>query len=661
MADMIDVILASGLSSRGQIKTYARMAAKAVSDSAEAVQTATQAAENIEALTEQTVENNGLAQQAMEDAQTALETVNSALEDIAAAAATEIDKLLITLDQVQGVNATIANLNVTYPDETVKTVNNLIKLYTTVGNNTDGGMTQKAITDALGDMNTTIVNNYNTLNSSITTLDSKVTNIINNGGGSGSGINIHFSIDDAGKIVIIGPDGQIIPSPNLTETNLIDVLINTSGYVLKDCTGIMADYENYSFSRSQEGKSLTTPALFNKFPMYGGRMRCNVNDAGQITAFYGDSNYRDDGSNGQVMVYQPKFYYRRIINKVTEANGNTLIDNEQIILSGAEQPEFKIHPLFIDDNGNELPYVLIGAYEASAYIEALSDYDLTNSANINVAVDKLSSIAGAKPIGGGNKTFTLATARQMANNRGEGWGLITLKEASASQMLMAVEYGSFNGQQNIGMGVCELEQSLTANNAVLTGATATLGNASGTASSTTDGTSTFTDTNKLSISYRGVENPWGNMWKMLDNCKVQGNGTEYGGRPMVLGADGMYKSVGVKIPSQWKWVAAFGQPLDDYDWLFLPGKTDDIANSLYPIGDHLWCTAGLNGENLLAIGGACSTKEYNGPFYYACDKALTNSQYSYGTRILFTPTFGTSITNANVTNWTQRWEAMNNG
>jgi hypothetical protein len=37
--------------------------------------------------------------------------------------------------------------------------------------------------------------------------------------------------------------------------------------------------------------------------MYGGRMRCNVTDNGTITAFYGDSNYKEDGSNGQVMVY----------------------------------------------------------------------------------------------------------------------------------------------------------------------------------------------------------------------------------------------------------------------------------------------------------------------------------------------------------------------
>jgi len=55
----------------------------------------------------------------------------------------------------------------------------------------------------------------------------------------------------------------------------------------------------------------------NKLPMFGGRKRCNVADDGTITAFYGESNYREDGSNGQVMVYQPKFYYRRVITKST--------------------------------------------------------------------------------------------------------------------------------------------------------------------------------------------------------------------------------------------------------------------------------------------------------------------------------------------------------
>jgi len=32
--------------------------------------------------------------------------------------------------------------------------------------------------------------------------------------------------------------------------------------------------------------------------MYGGRKVCNVADDGTILAWYGDSNFKEDGSNG---------------------------------------------------------------------------------------------------------------------------------------------------------------------------------------------------------------------------------------------------------------------------------------------------------------------------------------------------------------------------
>jgi len=37
---------------------------------------------------------------------------------------------------------------------------------------------------------------------------------------------------------------------------------------------------------------------FDLYTMYGGRKRCNVSDNGTITAFYGEANYANDGSNG---------------------------------------------------------------------------------------------------------------------------------------------------------------------------------------------------------------------------------------------------------------------------------------------------------------------------------------------------------------------------
>jgi hypothetical protein len=90
--------------------------------------------------------------------------------------------------------------------------------------------------------------------------------------------------------------------------------------------------------------------------MYGGRMRCNVSDDGAITAFYGDNGYTEDGSNGQVMIYQPKFYYQRIIvGEVADAQGR-VVSKEQLLLSAAPRVGFKIHPLFVS-NGEELDYV----------------------------------------------------------------------------------------------------------------------------------------------------------------------------------------------------------------------------------------------------------------------------------------------------------------
>ena len=72
---------------------------------------------------------------------------------------------------------------------------------------------------------------------------------------------------------------------------------------------------------------------FNKFAMYGGRTRCNVSDDGTITAFYGQSNYKEDGSNGQVMIYQPKFYYKRYIHTSEDLFRGKIVRAETLILS----------------------------------------------------------------------------------------------------------------------------------------------------------------------------------------------------------------------------------------------------------------------------------------------------------------------------------------
>ena len=79
----------------------------------------------------------------------------------------------------------------------------------------------------------------------------------------------------------------------------------TEDYIL----GLQVDYKNKTYTRIAGAKGLNAGDNFDKFSMYGGRKRCTVADDGTITSFYGDENYVEDGSIGQVMVYQPKFYY----------------------------------------------------------------------------------------------------------------------------------------------------------------------------------------------------------------------------------------------------------------------------------------------------------------------------------------------------------------
>jgi len=119
---------------------------------------------------------------------------------------------------------------------------------------------------------------------------------------AGSGSTINFGIDNKGKIVIIGSDGNIV-SGTVTEKEILDALIKSDSYDIEGALGLEIDYENRLFTRVQDAATYSIGNDFSIYSMYGGRIRCNVADNGNILAFYGDSNYKEDGSNGQVMVY----------------------------------------------------------------------------------------------------------------------------------------------------------------------------------------------------------------------------------------------------------------------------------------------------------------------------------------------------------------------
>lgn len=256
--------------------------------------------------------------------------------------------------------------------------------------------------------------------------------------------------------------------------------------------------------------------VFNNIYPWKGIRRCNLSDAGVVNAYYGDAAFKYDGSNGQVMVEIPAFYYK---GDVTPTGYQWYIANKP--LSG-----YKIHPAFVND-GVQKNKTYVGAFEACCYDVSASAYNTTDAAGVDFTVgtgDKLASIAGVKPLSGQNNTLSLINARKLAQNRGTGWQLETYQQASALQLLYLIEYANFNSQVQIKDGVTNITDDTTTNMAVNTGYTAGVGTG-GVDKGNTSGYCTIshyqTAQTTWPISYRGVENLWGNIWKWVDAINIK--------------------------------------------------------------------------------------------------------------------------------------------
>lgn len=420
----------------------------------------------------------------------------------------------------------------------------------------------------------------------------------------------------------------------------------------EDVLGITMDYKNKTCTRIAGAKNLTAGADFDKFSMYGGRKRCNVSDGGTINAYYGDEGYTEDGSNGQVMVYQPKFYYLvcPLEYDRQETGYGYHLRKANYYVSETQRAGFKLHPAFYDKNGNEVDYILMSAYEGCIYDTSANAYLKNDEQVMDASKDKFSSIAGARPASGVSQNLTRPNIEQMAKNRGEGWHSFGIKTASMEQLLMIVEMGMMNLQTAIGQGVVNLPwttgSDTTSSYAGATGSTASLGNGTGRATETTTyegGVATKnTADGKTSICYRGVENFWGNIWKFAYGinfyCEV--------GKPF-LGyvckdfnyaeskRTDNYENIGFALPSENGYVSAMGYSTK-YDWLFLPSEVK--GNSSLPIGDYYYQNNTWDGYRIARLGGTWDHGSNAGGFYWYLGNGVGARARDVGGRLVYVPT-----------------------
>ena len=412
-------------------------------------------------------------------------------------------------------------------------------------------------------------------------------------------------------------------STNLVQNGVVSAAIRDlqqlTGFDTDDVVGVCIDFENKTFTRLANAVGLSAGDDFDQFTPFGGRRRCNLSDAGAVNKYYGDTGYAEDGSQGQVMVWQPKFYYKVVPLKMVKNTDTTgakgyKLRKANYFISGSPHVGFKLHPAFVKPDGTERDGYFIGAYEACIYDVSASAYIMDDSQVMDNANDKLSSIAGNRPVSGLTQDFTRVKAEQMAQNRGSKWHGMYTQIAMAEFLLMFVE-GAGNLQTVFGQGVTGITDNSSYNCASYTGSTAGFGNKSGVASSTNDYTGTAqTAANKVAFSYRGVENEYGNIWKFVYGMNIWGNGTMGGGEPYVCDNpanfaesqnSGNYVGAGFTVANADGYIKAFAYPdsgKEAFDWMLMPNEVGGGADSNLPIGDYFYKTANLNGYRIAPLG-----------------------------------------------------------
>lgn len=444
------------------------------------------------------------------------------------------------------------------------------------------------------------------------------------------------------------------------------------GITADDIVGIQVDYKNKTFKRLAGAANLTKGSDFDKFTMFGGRKRCNVADDGSIVTWYGDADYKEDGSMGQVMVYQPKFYY--LVCPVEYDHIDTGIGyhlrKANYYVSEKPRAGFRLHPAFYDASGNEIDYFLTSAYEGSIYDASASAYLLNDEQVMNTGEDKFSSIAGARPASGSSQNLTRPNIEAMAQNRGTNWHGDLIKQVSAEQMLMIIEMGMMNLETAIAQGIVSLPwttgSDTTSSYAAATGSTASLGNGTGRAEKTTtyEGgvAKEYTVDGKTSVCWRGKENFWGNIWKFVYGINIWGNGKMGGGQPYICSDfsfaesknSGNYEPAGFTVTNANGYISAMGYSTA-CDWLFIASEC--LGNSSLPVGDYTYITVNLNGYRIALLGGGWSDGGVAGGFFWSLNNGVGYRSRSIGGRLVYIPTRDSATYTAAIEAWKQKMAA----
>ncbi len=361
-----------------------------------------------------------------------------------------------------------------------------------------------------------------------------------------------------------------------------------------------------------------------------GMRRCTLLDNGSVNYYLDtfNSNLKADGTfadlsgaDGQVMVEIPKFYTKR-----------ELVGTETTwFISNLPQTGYTVHPAFIKD-GVEVNYRYYSAYDACVFSNSGSNYisglNLDNPASlISFPNDKLSSVSGIYPMVG----VTRPNFRLLAANRGAGWTMGDFWLVNAIQMLFLIEYQTFNSQAVLGTG--NVNGSYFAGSANQNDSPHTIAGASNLwGSLSTDGSqpSAGQKPGIAYMSYRGVENFFGNCWNWTDGFNINDRQAHVSNSHSLFNDTSLttngYIALGTTMPTSNGWVTGH----QNIDNAYLPDGIGGSSSTYWT--DFYFQNTGLR---VALFGGSASVVLTAGAFCWNLVFGASFLDRSSGARLAF--------------------------
>ena len=423
------------------------------------------------------------------------------------------------------------------------------------------------------------------------------------------------------KISKTGTKGRI-PTP--TEMDFGELLLNYSDGKLfyKNHEGKIKSFNSNdlegSFASFSWDSAFPSPNAVDYIPgvtkvtnIHKGMRRCLVKDDGSINYYLNPYNslYKESGelavltgADGQVMVEIPKFYIKK------EKKGTLYTWT----ISDLELPGFALHPAFLKDN-TVVDNRYYGAYDACLYDVSASQYisglNLDNvDSLIDINNDILSSVSGIYPIVG----ITRAQARSLASKRGAGWRQVDFWLVQAIQILYLVEYQSFYSQNILGNGNTADTYVASSSNQEnsphsISGRSNSLGNSS---TNTLIGKNTITNPPMAFMSYRGIENFFGNCWNWVDGFNINSSVTYVNNTTSQFSDDTATNYINIGTIAN-----ASGHPnsILNINNAILPATVGGSSSTYFT--DYFWIATGWR---VAGFGGGASVGAAAGAFYWYC-------------------------------------------